>query len=459
MSSAQDYIDRINRYTANELFDNFSDFCDLDQESQQKRRQKKVLAKPSDLNVNLLKVFDILADEESPCTPVKIRTPKTTATKESPYHLTTTKCKSKTSSKKFFSKYLDVSDIHSPNPRKKYSDVSIQELSDELIETSPSDKSIFKLEKPILSNKYESINFKEMLDKNLKIKTKTHYQRKKTVDIEKYNETMNMNYCIKPDRSSSRIVSSKNGQVRDNSKSFKIKTKKTSVSTDIENRHKKMTNSNISTNKRKSKGDLGIKQLDLDTVGLLSVTNPVVNIRTPKNTQNLRKLDMVTPRNNQDLNNNLLCLAPRKNNPDIKTPRDNQDLNNELTLAQKKKKLSFKGTINNLDVFKLDIKTPKTNQDLNNEPNLITSSIFSKQSHSYIKKMNIKPNLTKDTPNNQPEDPFVKFMLKKNNATKQSISKPSNNKETEEINPVTNFRKTIPIVKSNSIRTYLKGLV
>merc|ERR1711957_987627 len=109
----------------------------------------------------------------------------------------------------------------------------------------------------------------------------------------------------------------------------------------------------------KSKGDVCIKQSDLDQVGLPDITSPVFKPGF--------KRDMKTPGNNKGLNNELL-LAPKKK-LDGKTPRNNQGLNNKLLLAPKINYESYlkpdmKCPRNTQEIFKFDIKTPKNNQDL-----------------------------------------------------------------------------------------------
>ena len=83
----------------------------------------------------------------------------------------TTKCRS-------FADYLDKSDFDSPK-RKKIIDDSAHELSNEKSETNLGAKSIFKLEKPILSNENDCISFREELDNNLQIFTKEDVSRRK----------------------------------------------------------------------------------------------------------------------------------------------------------------------------------------------------------------------------------------------------------------------------------------
>ena len=110
--------------------------------------------------------------------------------------------------------------------------------------------------------------------------------------------------------------------------------------------------------------------------------------------------------------------------------------------------------------------TPRNNRDLNNEQNLkSTSSIFSKKSHSFYKKINFKTNMTKrKILKDYNDDKLSNFAIKKDLANKYVIAKPFNFIDPIEINPTntsmkdTLMRKTAP-TKINSPRTYLKGLV
>ena len=147
MSEAKAYVKTICgilSMKADELFENFDNFCQLDEEdSPQKRRHKNILTRAPVLNVELLEIFNVLAYDEIVSSPRKIRTQKIP-----------------------FSDYLDKFDIDSPK-RIKYTDDSFHYLANkkyvnsykDILCNSQDDNSIFKLEKTLLLNENDSINY------------------------------------------------------------------------------------------------------------------------------------------------------------------------------------------------------------------------------------------------------------------------------------------------------------
>ena len=64
MSTTSDYVEMVENMTANELFDNFDEFCQLDQQLLALHSYYQNPDKSPDINIDLLQMFDQLADNK-----------------------------------------------------------------------------------------------------------------------------------------------------------------------------------------------------------------------------------------------------------------------------------------------------------------------------------------------------------------------------------------------------------
>ena len=417
MSVAVKYVEKIKSMTADELFDKFDDFCQLNQDLPQKLRKIDKLNKPSSLNFDLLQIFKMLGSDETPFTSPKKVYSQTTATKES------VDCPNYKHSAKFcFSDFSEKSDEDSPK-RMKYVDDSENDQTNQKPEIVQGAESKFKLEKPNLSNEDDGTSLKDVHGNNFQIKTKYDFSRRKQNVHQKNNQDKNQKYYAKLCQSFSPDISPKNMQTNKNSKLFKIrghspigkatdlfkinkpslstdnyiKTNKPSLSIDIYNRAKKTTNYNILNKKNQQKGDINVKNLDLH-----------INVK-------------------------------------------NLDLHKIELLAKKS------------PMLKLDIKTPKIKKGFNFDPNFMSNcSIFNKTFHSFHKKMKTAAqptNLTKrETPKINQEGPFSSFILPKEKTDKLNIPMPMLYTQTIELIQTKNFKKK-GFKQNNDIRQHLSGLM
>ena len=173
------YVEKIKGMTADELFDGFDNFCNLNQDATLLRRQKKILTTPLDLNIDLLDIFNILACDETARLP-KIKTTKATTrnatartaiTRESPTCFSIS-YKGKNTDKMSFTDFLDKSDIDSLKHIKYVHDSVLDKSGAKRRRMRPTSAlSIFDLEKPVLSTENDSMSFREDLDNNVQINT------------------------------------------------------------------------------------------------------------------------------------------------------------------------------------------------------------------------------------------------------------------------------------------------
>ena len=153
------------------------------------------------------------------------------------------------------------------------------------------------------------------------------------------------------------------------SKFFKIK--KTSLSTDIENRAKKSTNNSIISSKIKSKNSVWFNPEDLDKVRLPNIASPKVNL--PNITISRVGLPNITI-SRVGLPN---IASPKVNLPRITSAVVKLDTSLEVKLPR------IKSAVFNLDINNPGPPTPKTtrNNPVLFPPDIYTPKIYNQDQH------------------------------------------------------------------------------